>query len=61
LNDIGAKVLITADQAPRGGKKTPLKEENSDQALEDALSVENVIVVKRTGDEVPMEDGRDHY
>src|SRR5215208_1856505 len=60
LNDIGAKVLITADQAPRGGQKTPLKE-NSDQALEDAPSVENVIVVKRTGDEVTMQDGRDHY
>ena len=60
LNDIGAKVLITADQAPRGGQKTPLKE-NSDQALEDAPSVENVIVVKRTGDKVTMQDGRDHY
>src|ERR687889_728029 len=60
INDLESKVLITADQAPRGGQKTPLKE-NSDQALKDTPSVENVIVVRRTGDEVPMQDGRDHY
>src|SRR5215212_2561243 len=60
INDVEATVLITADQSPRGGQKTPLKE-NSDEALQDAPSVENVIVVRRTGDDVPMEDGRDHY
>src|SRR5919112_4437966 len=60
INDIGAKVLITADQSPRGGKKTPLKE-NSDEALQDTSTIENVIVVRRTGDDVPMEEGRDQY
>src|SRR5215210_4784155 len=60
INDIGASVLITADQSPRGGSKTPLKEK-SDQALEDTSTIENVIVVRRTGDEVPMEEGRDQY
>jgi len=60
INDIEAKVLITADTAPRGGQKTPLKE-NSDEALQNSPSVESVVVVKRTGDDVNMEDGRDRY
>ncbi|HET7479807.1 MAG TPA: acetate--CoA ligase [Rubrobacteraceae bacterium] len=60
LNDAEAKVLVTADAAPRGGKVSPLKE-NADKALDDSPSVENVVVVKRTGDDVPMTDGRDQY
>ena len=60
INDIEAKVLITADNPPRGGSKTPLKE-NSDEAIADTPSIENVVVVRRTGDEVPMQEGRDHY
>jgi acetyl-CoA synthetase len=60
VNDCESKVLVTADAAPRGGKKTALKE-NADEALEDAPSVENVVVVRRTGDDVSMTEGRDHY
>jgi len=60
INDVEGKVLITCDEAPRGGQTTPLKE-NSDQALEDTSSVENVVVVRRTGADVPMQEGRDHY
>jgi acetyl-CoA synthetase len=60
INDVESTVLITADQSPRGGQKTPLKE-NADEALGDAPSVENVIVVRRTGDDVPMDDDRDQY
>ncbi|MGB3633395.1 MAG: acetate--CoA ligase [Rubrobacteraceae bacterium] len=60
INDCEAKVLVTADSAPRGGKKTGLKS-NSDEALEDAPSIENVVVVRRTGDEVDMQEDRDHY
>jgi acetyl-CoA synthetase len=60
MNDAEAKVLITADTAPRGGKKTSLKE-NADQALKDSPSVESVVVVRRTGDEVPFTEGRDHW
>jgi acetyl-CoA synthetase len=60
INDVQGRLLITADMAPRGGQKTPLKE-NSDEALQDTESVENVVVVRRTGDDVPWTDGRDHY
>ena len=60
INDCEAKVLVTADSAPRGGKKTGLKS-NSDEALEDTPSIENVVVVRRTGDEVDMQEDRDHY
>src|ERR687885_537876 len=60
LNDAEARVLITADQSPRGGKINPLKR-NADEALEDSPSVESVVVVRRTGEDVPMTDGRDHY
>ncbi|MBA2442844.1 MAG: acetate--CoA ligase, partial [Rubrobacter sp.] len=59
-NDAEAKVLVTADGGPRGGKVTPLKQ-NADEALEDAPSVESVVVVQRTGEDVPMTDGRDRY
>jgi acetyl-CoA synthetase len=60
INDVEATVLVTADQSPRGGQITPLKE-NSDEALQDTSSVEHVVVVRRTGEDVPMEDGRDQY
>jgi acetyl-CoA synthetase len=60
INDCESKVLVTADTAPRGGKATPLKQ-NADEALEDAPSVENVVVVKRTGDDVNFVDGRDNW
>ena len=62
VDDIQPKVFITADQAPRGGQKTPLKE-NTDEALQqvEADSLQSVVVVRRTGDDVPMTDGRDQY
>jgi acetyl-CoA synthetase len=60
INDVESTVLITADQSPRGGQITPLKE-NADEALQDTQSVEHVVVVRRTGEDVPMEEGRDQY
>src|SRR5215207_6221204 len=60
LNDAEAKVLVTADEAPRGGNINPLKQ-NVDKALEDSPSVRSVVVVKRTDGDVPMAGGRDRY
>jgi len=58
VNDTEAKVLITADGSFRRGKSLPLKE-MTDAALENTPSIKNVIVVKRTGQEVKMKEGRD--
>ena len=58
INDAEAKLLITADGGPRGGKIVPLKQ-NADEALEDTPSIQNSIVVRRTGEDVPFEEGRD--
>src|ERR687889_1724291 len=60
INDCEAKVLVTADSGPRGGKNTPLKQ-NADEALEDAPSVESVVVVRRTGEDVNFVEGRDNW
>ncbi|MDP4065821.1 Acetyl-coenzyme A synthetase [Rhodobacteraceae bacterium IMCC1933] len=53
-----AKLIVTADQAPRGGKATPLKA-NVDKALEISGDVPT-LVVERTGAELPSKAGRDH-
>ena len=56
--DCDSKFLITADEGIRGGKIVPLKV-NSDKALEQCKDVKNVFVVKRTGGNIEMKDGRD--
>ena len=53
-----AKLIVTADQAPRGGKATPLKA-NVDKALEISGDVPT-LVVERTGVDLPAKAGRDH-
>jgi len=60
--DSQSKLVITADEGLRGNSRTPLKA-NVDRALdaEDTDSVENVIVVHRTGNSVPMSGRRDHW
>ncbi len=58
LNDSGAKALITCDGSYWRGKINPIKR-SADEALEDAPSVEKVIVAKRTGEKIPMKEGRD--
>ncbi len=58
LNDCEAKVAITCDSFYRRGKKVPLKKQ-ADEAVNAAPSVEHLIVYKRTGDEVPWNDGKD--
>ncbi|MEZ5667966.1 MAG: acetate--CoA ligase [Alphaproteobacteria bacterium] len=67
--DCNSNLLITADEGVRGGRKVPLHR-NAIEALahRDCNSVENVIVVKRTGAEIVANgsgmgwiDGRDHW
>ncbi len=58
VNDSGARILVTADGAYRRGKTVTLKD-TADRALQVTPSVEKVIVVKRTGQNVPMKEGRD--
>ncbi|AIJ26709.1 acetate--CoA ligase [Amycolatopsis methanolica] len=53
VDDAEAKVVITSDGQYRRGKAAPMKT-NVDEALDGAASVEKVIVVRRTGEEVPM-------
>jgi acetyl-CoA synthetase len=60
INDCGAKVVVTADGANRGGKLIDLKK-IVDDALEMATTVEEVIVVKNTGNKVEMVEGRDYW
>ncbi|HKX92798.1 MAG TPA: acetate--CoA ligase [Sphingomicrobium sp.] len=57
IADCDAKAVITADEGVRGGKIIPLKR-NVDTALE-RRDVATVVVVTRTGADVPMKDGRD--
>ena len=59
IADCGAKAVITADEGVRGGRIIPLKA-NVDAAL-DMQPVETVIVVTRTGNDVPMTEGRDVF
>ena len=56
--DAEAKLLITADGQFRRGKPAPLKEA-ADEAVADADTIEHVLVVKRTGVDVPWTEGRD--
>lgn len=58
ITDCGAKVLITADEGLRGGRKVPLKL-NADEALEQCPDVSHVLVFKHTGGNVQMKEGRD--
>jgi acetyl-CoA synthetase len=58
INDASCKVLITADGGYRRGAVVPLKE-NADEALEGTPSITNVVVVRRTNEDVNMKEGRD--
>ncbi|MBC8453522.1 acetate--CoA ligase [PVC group bacterium] len=59
INDSKCKILITQDTALRGAKDNIPMKTNADKALADCPSIEKCFVVKRTGIEVPMQDGRD--
>ena len=58
--DSDCKTLICADAGYRSGKTVPLKK-NADASLEECPGVSNVFVVKHSGVEVDMTDGRDYW
>ncbi|MDE0985539.1 MAG: acetate--CoA ligase [Yoonia sp.] len=60
VNGSEAKVVITADEAPRGGKNTPLKI-NADAAFDKITVDTKMLVVQRTGGDVAMIEGRDFW
>ena len=60
INDCGASAVITQDAGYRRGAEVKLKEA-VDQALPQCPTVKNVLVYRRTGLEVKMQPGRDHW
>jgi acetyl-CoA synthetase len=60
INDCGASLVITQDASYRRGAEVKLKEA-VDQALPQCPTVNNVLVYRRTGCDVKMEPGRDHW
>ena len=60
INDSGSKVVITSDGSYRGNKTLDLKG-IVDEALTKTPDVEKVLVVKRTNNDVTMQEGRDQW
>jgi acetyl-CoA synthetase len=58
LRDMECEVLITQDEAWRRGQTVPLKR-TADEALAEATTVTKALVLRRTGGDVPMQEGRD--
>jgi len=56
--DADCRIVITADEGLRGGKKVPLKA-NVDKALEGCPDVKNTLVIKRTGGDISWDPSRD--
>jgi acetyl-CoA synthetase len=63
IEDCGSRFVVTADQGLRGGKRVPLKA-NVDAALAEPdheTPVDGVLVVRHTGGDIAMTEGRDHW
>jgi acetyl-CoA synthetase len=60
LQDMECEVLVTQDEAWRRGRPVPLKE-TADEALSRSPTVRSCVVFRRTGNEAPMTEGRDHW
>ena len=59
IQDSACKLLITQDTGLRGAKNDIPMKANADAAVAECPSIEKVVVVRRTGHEVAMQDGRD--
>jgi acetyl-CoA synthetase len=60
INDAGCKVVVTADGGWRRGAEVQLKPA-VDEALKNTPTITSCIVVRRTGSQIQMEPGRDHW
>jgi acetyl-CoA synthetase len=60
LNDMGCELLIAQDEAWRKGSPVPLKR-NVDDALAESPTVRKAVILRRTGNDVPMQEGRDEW
>ncbi|HET7786578.1 MAG TPA: acetate--CoA ligase [Myxococcales bacterium] len=60
IQDCNSDIVITADGGYRGGRIVPLKQ-TTDEALKECPGVKTVVVLKRTGKDVAMVQGRDRY
>ncbi len=61
IEDCASRFVVTADAGMRGGKTVPLKA-NVDAALDQhGISVDAVLVVRHSGGDIPMTEGRDHW
>ncbi|GAA1408365.1 acetyl-coenzyme A synthetase [Glutamicibacter uratoxydans] len=58
VEDTGAKLLVTTDGQFRRGASVPVKQ-NADAAVAGDNSIQNVLVIRRTGDQIPWIQGRD--
>src|SRR6266576_1554300 len=58
--DMECEVVVTQDEAWRRGATVPLKQ-TADEAMSDAPKVRASVVVRRTGNDVSMQEGRDHW
>ena len=59
INDSECKLLITQDTGVRGTKNDIPMKSNADIAIQKTPSIENILVVKRTGSSIEMNEGRD--
>jgi acetyl-CoA synthetase len=60
MNDMGCEVLVTQDEAWRRGGRVPLKR-TADEAMAAAPGVRRCLVIRRTGGDVEMQEGRDTW
>ena len=58
--DADCKIVVTADEGLRGGKKVPLKL-NVDEALKGCPNVKSTLVIKRTGSDILWDDNQDFW